>query len=56
MKILMFSIGFVIFVLYITGYVLMITRQNRIQSGKKSRIYETHGSDTLNDFHKQESL
>lgn len=49
MKILMFSIGFVVFVLYITGYAMMITKQNKIQS-RRRRNYGNYGMDKLDDF------
>ena len=49
MKILMFSIGFVIFLLYIIGYMMMINKQHKIQSSKK-KTYSNWGMDKLDDF------
>jgi len=45
----MFSIGFVIFLLYITGYMMMINKQHKIQSNKK-KTYSNWGLDKLDDF------
>ena len=51
MKILMFSIGFVIFLLYIIGYMMMINKQHKIQAGKrKNKNYSNWGMDKLDDF------
>jgi len=49
MQILMFSIGFVIFLLYITGYMMMINKQHKLQSNKK-KTYSNWGMDKLDDF------
>lgn len=45
----MFSIGFVIFLLYIIGYMMMINKQHKIQSSKK-KTYSNWGMDKLDDF------
>jgi hypothetical protein len=55
MKILMFSVGFAIFILYIVGYLMLIAQQNKIQankleSNKRRRNYPNHGMDKLDDF------
>lgn len=47
MKVIMFSVGFVIFVVYIVSYLMMISKQNKIQSRKN---YLNYGLDKLNDF------
>jgi len=47
MKTIMFSVGFVIFITYIVGYLLMINKQHKIQS---RRDYPNYGMDKLNDF------
>jgi len=55
MKILMFSIGFAIFIFYIVGYVMLITKQNKIQANqtnKKLKSYSNYGMDKLNDFNR----
>jgi hypothetical protein len=49
MKILMFSVGFFIFILYIVGYLIMINKQHKIQS---RRDYPNYGMDKLDDFAK----
>jgi len=47
MKIIMFSVGFFIFIFYIIGYMMMINKQHKIQSRKN---YTNYGMDKLNDF------
>jgi hypothetical protein len=49
MKIIMFSVGFLIFIFYIIGYMIMINKQHKIQS---RRDYTNYGMDKLDDFTK----
>jgi hypothetical protein len=49
MEILMFIVGFAIFLLYITGYMMMFNKQHKLQSNKK-KAYSNWGMDKLDDF------
>lgn len=49
MKIIMFSVGFFIFIAYIVGYMTMINKQHKTQS---RRDYSNYGMDKLDDFTK----
>lgn len=51
----MFSVGFAIFIFYIVGYVMLITKQNKIQANqtnKKLKGYSNYGMDKLDDFNR----
>ena len=48
MKILMFTIGFMIFLFYIIGYIMMIKWAHKPPTTRKT--YQNHGMDKLDDF------